>query len=292
MLLKQIDLEAFDYHGLSIRDFGPALNGAASVAVIRVPEQGEHPFSYSSACDKVYYVLEGRLQFSVDGVIYRADRGDVVIVPKGAIFQYYDAWDRPSRLLLFHLPAFDPAAEHVLPDLLRVHAVHLQGERVTLRPMTEEDWPHVLAWNADPEVLVWSDGTDEVRPEEDTKSIYRGVSLFALVFVIEMEGEPIGECWLQKMNLPEMIALFPGQDLRRLDIMIGRKDLWGHGLGSDAIRTLADFGLEQERADAIFAMVSARNPRSQRAFLRAGFEFLPLAATEECRPLVRRTMGS
>jgi len=164
-----------------------------------------------------------------------------------------------------------PDPETSAPERLRAHGMHLRGERVRLRPMTEEDWPHVLAWNADPEVLIWSDGIEEARPPEDTKGIYREVSQSAYVFVIELDGEPIGECWLQQMNVPNILARFPGRDLRRIDLQIGRKDLWGQGLGSDTIRTLVKFGFEQERADGIFGLVDPKNVRSWRAFQKAGF---------------------
>jgi hypothetical protein len=33
---------------------------------------------------------------------------------------------------------------------------------------------------------------------------------------------------------------------RRIDLMIGEKRLWGRGLGTDTIRTLTRFGLEEE----------------------------------------------
>jgi RimJ/RimL family protein N-acetyltransferase len=157
--------------------------------------------------------------------------------------------------------------------------------------MTENDWEHVLAWNADPEVLVWSDETTEIRPEEDTKNIYRSVSRFAFVFIIEYEGEPIGECWLQKMNLPEIIEQFPRKDLRRIDIMIGRKDLWGQGLGSDAIKTLVEFGFEQEGADGIFGIVGPKNVRSRRAFEKAGLRDTSLECRGEVALAVWRQPG-
>lgn len=164
----------------------------------------------------------------------------------------------------------DQVDQPVQPDELCTHNLHLDGERVHLRPMTEDDWPHVLDWNADPEVLIWSDGIEEPRPPEDTKGIYRAASRSAYVFIIELAAEPIGECWLQKMNLPEISARFWGLDLRRIEIVIGRKDLWGKGLGSDAIRTLVAFGFEEERADAIFGIVDPGNTRSWQAFRKAG----------------------
>ncbi len=276
MLIHCGDARTFDFHGLKVADYGATADNTASLAIVEVPAGGQHPFAYSSRCEKIYCVLEGNLRFNVDGVRYDANDGDVVIVSENTIFCYWSDSQKPVKALLVHVPAFDPEAEHVLPDEIRLHDVHLRGGRIALRPMTEDDWEHVLAWNADPEVLVWSDDTTEIRPEEDTKDIYRSVSQFAFVFIIECEQEPIGECWLQKMNLPEIIEKFPGKDLRRIDIMIGRKDLWGQGLGSDAIRTLVEFGFEQEGADGIFTLVSLKNLRSQKAFRKAGFRDAPL----------------
>ena len=53
--------------------------------------------------------------------------------------------------------------------------------------------------------------------------------------------------------------------------MIGEKDLWGRGFGTEAIGLLVVFGFGSEEADAIFAPVMADNHRSQRAFAKNGF---------------------
>ncbi|MEI6503840.1 MAG: hypothetical protein WCP21_22745, partial [Armatimonadota bacterium] len=45
-----------------------------------------------------------------------------------------------------------------MPDRLREHDVVLQGPRVRLRPLTEDDWGILLPWNQDPEVLHFADG--------------------------------------------------------------------------------------------------------------------------------------
>lgn len=274
MLIRREKIGSSDLDGVTMRDYGSVAAGGASVAVVEVPPKGGHLWGYSSRCDKVYFMVEGSLRFDVDGRAYTAEAGDLVVVPKGRVFQYFDWEGNPARMLVVHVPAFDPEGEHVLPNELRTHDVHLTGERVTLRPMTEEDWEYVLAWEADPEVLVWSDGIEQPRPPEETKGIYRGVSLFACVFIIELDGEPIGDCWLQQLNVVEILERFPGRDLRRIDIEIGRKGLWGGGLGTDALRTLVRFAFEQEHADGIYAPVSLENTRSRRAFGKAGFERL------------------
>lgn len=156
---------------------------------------------------------------------------------------------------------------------LREHNVVLQGEQVILRPMTEQDWDILLSWNRDPEVLYYSEGNDvSAYNLKQVQGIYRQTSQTAFCFIVEVAGEPIGECWLQEMNLARILEQHPGQDCRRIDLMIGEKDRWGCGYGTDMIRTLTRFGFEQEGADRIYGCgIADYNPRSLRAFQKAGY---------------------
>ena len=120
------------------------------------------------------------------------------------------------------------------PETLRVHDVRLVGPRVVLRPMTEPDWDVILAWNNDPDVLYFSDGDDvRSRTLDEVHRIYRSVCSRAFCFIIEYEDRPIGECWLQEMNLQRIFKRYPGRDLRRIDIAIGEPQRWGRGLGTE-----------------------------------------------------------
>jgi aminoglycoside 6'-N-acetyltransferase len=159
-------------------------------------------------------------------------------------------------------------------DRLREHDVTLRRGHIVLRPMTEEDWDILLKWNTDPEVLHFAEGARVAEYSlEAVQDIYRGVSQNAFCFILELRGEPVGECWLQRMNLPRILERYPGRDCRRIDLMIGEKAFWGKGIGTEAIRLLARFGFERERADMIFGCdVGDHNPRSLRAFQKASFE--------------------
>ncbi len=154
------------------------------------------------------------------------------------------------------------------------HEIVLRGEKVLLRPMTEDDWDILLKWNNDPDVLYFSESADVTSHSlEQVQQIYRGVSRNAFCFIIEVDGRPIGECWLQRMNLERVLEKYPGQDCRRIDLTIGEKHLWGHGFGTDVIRTLTKFGFEGERADMIFGCdIADYNPRSLKAFQRVGYK--------------------
>ena len=158
------------------------------------------------------------------------------------------------------------------PARLRVHEVVLTGPRVRLRPMSEADWPVLLAWNQDPRVAAFSDGNTVPWTRESLERIYRGISRNAFMFVLEHAGSPVGEAWLQRMNLAALRDAFPGQDVRRVDLSLGRPDLWGRGLGSETIGLLVDFAFRTEGIDVLFACdVAVHNPRSRRAFERFGF---------------------
>ena len=163
-------------------------------------------------------------------------------------------------------------------DRLRSHNTVLQSPRLRLRPLTEDDWDVLLRWNNDPEVLHFSstgaDGQDVPGYLlEEVQDIYRSVSEAAFCFMMEHAGQPIGECWLQEMNVDRVLARHPDEKLFRIDIMIGEKALWGRGLGTEAIRLLTDFGFGEQAADRIYAcFVADYNPRSVAAFRKVGYE--------------------
>ncbi|MCY3800029.1 MAG: GNAT family N-acetyltransferase [Chloroflexi bacterium] len=143
---------------------------------------------------------------------------------------------------------------------------------MTLRPLTEADWDLLLGWNNDPEVMKYADANDfEETTRQEVQAVYRWISTHAFCFVMEVDGRPIGECWLQRMNLQRIVDQFPGEDLRRIDLAIGEKQRWGSGYGTEAIDLLVEFGFEEESASAIFGLVLADNRRSLRAFQKNGF---------------------
>ncbi len=161
------------------------------------------------------------------------------------------------------------------PATLRTHDVTLRGEHLALRPMTEADWDVLVRWNTDPEVLWFTEGDDvSARTLEQVQRIYRGVSQQAICFIAELDGVPIGEGWLQAMNERRILDEYPGRDVRRIDLAIGEKRRWGQGFGTEMIRLLARLAFEEEGADLLVCFAGGHNPRSRRAFEKAGFRVL------------------
>jgi len=142
--------------------------------------------------------------------------------------------------------------------------------------MSEDHWDVLWGWNSDPEVLYYSEGDDVAAcTPEEVRRIYRGVSKSAFCFIIEVEGQAVGECSLQKMNLDRILRKYPGLDCRRIDLMIGEKEYWGQGIGTEVIRLLTEFGFCQEQADMLFGCdIADYNPRSLRVFQKVGYEIV------------------
>ena len=156
---------------------------------------------------------------------------------------------------------------------LRKHKIVLRGERVVLRPLTEADWGLLLRWNSDPEVLYFAEGDDvNSYTLDQIQSIYRSVSQTAFCFIIEVKGAPVGECWLQHMNLERVLQKYPKSDCRRIDLLIGEKEFWGQGLGTEVIQLLTAFAFDEQGAELVFGCdVADYNPASRKAFQKAGF---------------------
>jgi RimJ/RimL family protein N-acetyltransferase len=159
---------------------------------------------------------------------------------------------------------------------LRAHDITLRADPVVLRPLSDDDWALVHKWWADPQVAYYAHNEDNEQSKytlERVREIVSTLSQKAFCFVIEYEGRPVGECWLQEMNLPRVLERRPGRDIRRIDIEIGETEFWGRGIGTEAIRLLVDLGFRCETVDAIYACdVADYNPRSRRAFQKNGFQ--------------------
>ncbi|MDR2570531.1 MAG: GNAT family N-acetyltransferase [Oscillospiraceae bacterium] len=163
-------------------------------------------------------------------------------------------------------------------SIIKTHDVTLYGSSgnfdIVLHPLCDENLPLLYKWNADPEVLYWSEGDDVIEgyDTETINDIYGGVSQNAFCFLVEANNKPIGECWLQKMNMPEVIKQYPAQDVRRIDMIIGEKEYWGKGIGSAFISMLIDLAFFGEYIDVLHCFTYDNNIRSLKAFLKNGFK--------------------
>lgn len=155
---------------------------------------------------------------------------------------------------------------------LPTHDVHLNDERVQLRPLADDDFDIVARWFEDPEVMYYSEGKENPHySRADIEGIYRGVAeQRSLLFIIETaDRKVIGETWLQPVNVKRLMKE-PPDEAWQVDIMIGEKEYWGRRYGRHAVRLLLRHAFEVLAADRVVAGAFEFNERSIRMFQACG----------------------
>jgi len=167
-------------------------------------------------------------------------------------------------------------------NIIKTHDIILYGKingyNIVLKPLCDEYLPFLYKWNADSEVLYWTEGGEDIvrsYDKETVHDIYGGVSQNNPCFLIEINDKPIGECWLQRMNLPEVKAMYDDSvDVRRIDMAIGEKDYWNKGLGTKFVGMLIEYAFNVEKVDVLHCFCEDYNIRSRRVWEKNGFKLI------------------
>ena len=77
MIIKENEVEQFDFDGLKIIDYTAKLDENSSFATISVPPQISHKLSWSIRSSKYYYVISGEIKFIVNDKEYVLSNGDL-----------------------------------------------------------------------------------------------------------------------------------------------------------------------------------------------------------------------
>lgn len=106
LVVRSSDRELFDLLGVGIRFVcGADETGRAwSLMENIVPKHTGAPPHYHP-WDEAYYVVEGEVDFTVDGRSERVRAGDFIYAPADVVHAYSGVSDEPARLLIFDVPA-------------------------------------------------------------------------------------------------------------------------------------------------------------------------------------------
>ncbi|HIP86848.1 MAG TPA: N-acetyltransferase [Anaerolineales bacterium] len=144
----------------------------------------------------------------------------------------------------------------------------IPGKIIRLRPIEREDLPRFVRWFGDPEVrrhisihIPPSLAQEERWFERLQERLARNESV---VLAIEtLEGVHIGNIGLHQINWKDRNA--------ELGIVIGEKEYWDQGYGTDAIRTLLRLAFTEMNLHRVFLRVNTDNARGIRCYEKCGF---------------------
>jgi RimJ/RimL family protein N-acetyltransferase len=144
----------------------------------------------------------------------------------------------------------------------------LRGEHVWLRPAERSDIPTFVRWFNDIETTSFvsqrapmGQALEERWFERMLETQGKDADLFVICQLTD--DRPIGTIGLFDIDYVDGNA--------GMGIVIGEKELWGRGLGSDALAALLDFGFGQLRLERIWLHVYEFNQRGRRSYEKCGF---------------------
>jgi RimJ/RimL family protein N-acetyltransferase len=148
-----------------------------------------------------------------------------------------------------------------------VQTPFLIGKTIYLRPLERADAPIVQPWINDPDVRrhLLVHRPMNLQGEEDfIDRLQKSEDSVALAIVVRETDRFIGVCGLHKFDLKNRQAAF--------GILLGVKDEWDHGHGTEATRLIVEHGFATLNLHRIWLHVSEDNARGIRCYEKVGFQ--------------------
>lgn len=143
----------------------------------------------------------------------------------------------------------------------------IRNKRVVLRALTEADLKKTVRWFNDQEIVQNLENRLPFLTEEQEKDWYNEVITdpTKLVLAIEAEGhEHIGNIALSLIDYKNRHAC--------ISLVIGEKEQWNKGYGTDAVKTLVRFAFQEMGLHKIYTHIIDSNSQSLKLFEKCGFE--------------------
>jgi len=144
----------------------------------------------------------------------------------------------------------------------------LKGDKVLLRQKRVSDADNDYTWRCDPDLTV----LDAAPPLRLSRREYVAFSTdemryphtYRRRFAIDSaDGEHIGNCMYFDIDDTSQQA--------EIGVMIGNREYWDRGYGTDAVRTLVRHIFGTTRIDRVYLKTLEWNLRAQRCFGKCGF---------------------
>lgn len=142
----------------------------------------------------------------------------------------------------------------------------INGEKVSLRPITREDTGLIVAWRNKDSVRRHFIFRQPFTPELHENWLKTKVETGQVIQYIILEkdsGRPLGSVYLRDVD--------PGNESAEYGIFIGEDDCQGRGIGTETARLLIRFGLDVLKLHRISLRVLGSNLIAQRSYEKAGF---------------------
>ena len=142
----------------------------------------------------------------------------------------------------------------------------ITGDRVALRPITDADTDHIVAWRNTPSVMQNFIFRQTFTPEMHRNWLATKVATGRVVqYIIEdkADGRPVGSVYYRDID--------PANHSAEYGIFIGDENARGKGFGTETARLFTEFGFTVLGLHRISLRLLAENLPARRSYEKAGF---------------------
>lgn len=148
----------------------------------------------------------------------------------------------------------------------------IPGKRVRLRPVDKDDLPRFVKWLADPELRSYLDNPLPISPAQEERWFERNLAAGSeQTWSIDLQPpdavgpwQHIGSCGYRCVDARSRAG--------EAGILVGARDHWGKGYGTDALQTLVAWGFYTLNLNRVQVRVFADNERAIRSCQKVGFQ--------------------
>ncbi len=142
----------------------------------------------------------------------------------------------------------------------------INGEKVRLRPITDEDTEDIVRWRNDPDVWKYFLFREPFTPEMHRRWLKEKVETGKVVQYIVVERKScrsVGSVYFRDVNEKNESAEY--------GIFIGERCARNRGLGTETAKLFTEFGLNVLRLHRISLKVLGNNQVARHSYEKAGF---------------------
>lgn len=149
----------------------------------------------------------------------------------------------------------------------------LEGDRVRLVAVRKEFIPTFASWMNDREILQHVLMYRPLTLEEEERWHERMAELENVIFFSLLVKHPLDDphCEGEKLIGNLSISLDHRNGVGNLGILIGEKDYWGQGYGSEALHLLLQYAFDTLNLQRVELEVFSSNLRAQKCYQKVGF---------------------
>lgn len=157
--------------------------------------------------------------------------------------------------------------------------IDITNENIRIRTLTDGDFPLLLEWLSNENVLEFYGGRDKKYTLEDIEEHYSETwnnEIFRVI--IEYNGIPVGYGQIYKMydelHDEYQYPKISNEVVYGMDQFIGEPEYWSKGIGSKYAKMVFEFLRRERNADAVIVDPHQNNLRAIKSYQKAGFRII------------------